>query len=117
MAELVEEYTVFTKKCIWWMNTVSCTSIFEVHFENNFFIFQVILGFYICLWLFENFPNGMVLCGVGAQIVHYVILNNFPYVYFLSPAFLLGVGFIVINHYLAFQYFAAHYYMFSEVSS
>lgn len=58
----------------------------------------------------------MVLCGVGAQVVHYIILKNFPYVYFLSPAFLLGVGFIVINHYLAFQYFAAHYYMFSEVS-
>lgn len=24
LAELVEEYTAFTKKCIWWLNTVSC---------------------------------------------------------------------------------------------
>lgn len=71
----------------------------------------------MCLWLFENFPNVMVLCGISAQIVHYVILSNFPYVYFLSPAFLLGAAFILINHYLAFQYFSAHYYMFSEVST
>lgn len=69
----------------------------------------------MALWLFENFPNVIVLSGVGAQLVHYVILSNFPYVYFLSPAFLLGVGFIIINHYLAFQYFAANYYLFSEV--
>lgn len=115
LAELVEEYTVLTKKCIWWLNTVSTFNITK-YGKPLTFALQAILGFYVCLWLFESFPNVMIFCGIGAQMLHYVILKNFPYVYFLSPAFLLGVGFIIINHYIAFQYFAAHYYMFSEVN-
>ncbi|XP_019866306.1 protein TEX261 [Aethina tumida] len=96
LAELVEEHTSIAKKCIWWMNLV-VTILFSL------------------LWLFESFPISLIICGLLAQLSHFVILINFPFVVFLSPGFLAAVAFIVINHYLAFQYFAEYYHPFSEV--
>ncbi|KAF5273399.1 hypothetical protein FQA39_LY07416 [Lamprigera yunnana] len=96
LAELVEEYTVITKKIIWWTNT-SVTIV------------------YICLWLFENFPTLIVACGIVSQLSHFVILVDFPYVVFTSFSFLIAASFIIINHYLAFRHFANVFYSFSEV--
>ncbi|KAF5270440.1 hypothetical protein FQR65_LT05628 [Abscondita terminalis] len=96
LAELVEEYTVVTKKIIWWMNLVT-------------------IIIYVMLWLFENFPTFIVICGILAQLSHFLILVDFPYIIFLSPSFLISVLFIIINHYLAFQHFASIFYSFSEV--
>ncbi|XP_045467682.1 protein TEX261 [Harmonia axyridis] len=96
LAELVEEYSSIAKKCITWIN-IGVTSLF------------------ILLWLLEGFPSLMIVCGILAQISHFVILKNFPYVSFLQPSFIVAVLFIVINHLLAFQHFADMYYTFSEV--
>ncbi|XP_050297289.1 protein TEX261 [Anthonomus grandis grandis] len=96
LAEIVEEYSYAAKKAIWWMN-FTITTLF------------------IFLWLFENFPPSMIICGILAQICHFAILNNFPYVAFSSPFFIFGVVFVIVNHYLAFSYFASTYHPFSEV--
>nr|CAH7713697.1 unnamed protein product [Callosobruchus chinensis] len=96
LAELVEEYTTIAKKVIWWMNTS-------------------VLTLYLLLWIFENFPMSMILFGVAGQLSHYIILTNFPFVGFTSFGFVAAVLFIVINHYLAFSYFATVYHPFSEV--
>ncbi|KAK4883624.1 hypothetical protein RN001_006943 [Aquatica leii] len=96
LAELVEEYTVVTKKIVWWMNLVT-------------------IIIYVLLWLFENFPTFIVICGILAQLSHFLILVDFPYVIFLSPSFLIAVLFIIVNHYLAFQHFASVFHSFSEV--
>lgn len=96
LAELVEEYTTIAKKIIWWMNL------------GTFIL-------YILLWIFENFPTSMILCGIVAQLTHFVILRSFPFVSFLSLEFIATVVFITINHYLAFSYFASVYHAFSEV--
>lgn len=96
LAELVEEYTVISKKVIWWLNLSTLT-------------------LYLSLWLFEGFPKVLVLCGVLAQITHFLILKDFPYVSFVSPSFLIAVGFIILNHYFAFQYFSDVFHSFSEV--
>lgn len=69
----------------------------------------------VALGLFEQFPISNVACGVIAQIVHFVILKDFPFVSLTSPVFILGVTFIIINHYLAFSFFANVYYSFTEV--
>ncbi|KAJ8917147.1 hypothetical protein NQ315_012639 [Exocentrus adspersus] len=98
LAELVEEYTSTAKRVIWWMNTT-------------------ILALYLLLWVFENFPISMIVFGVLASVSHYVILTNFPYVSFLSVGFLAAISFIIVNHYLAFSYFATVYYPFFEVIS
>nr|CAD7452482.1 unnamed protein product [Timema tahoe] len=98
LAELVEEFTVITKKIIWWV--VLVTSLL-----------------YIGIFLFEELPLSMVVCGFISQIAHLFILKTFPYVVVTSPAFLVAVVLLVVNHYLAFQYFASVYYSFSEVIS
>ncbi|CAG9835578.1 unnamed protein product [Diabrotica balteata] len=96
LAELVEEYTTVAKKVIWWLNAIT-------------------LGLYTLLWIFESFPTSVVVCGLLAQLNHFVILRNFPYVVFLSLEFIATVVFIILNHYLAFSYFATVYHTFSEV--
>uniref|UniRef100_A0A182QFG0 Protein TEX261 n=1 Tax=Anopheles farauti TaxID=69004 RepID=A0A182QFG0_9DIPT len=96
LAELVEEYTVIAKKVIKWM--VAVTTVLYV-----IFIFT------------ENFSWTMMLCGLGAQALHALILNHFPYVRFLSPAFIGAVVLLVANHYLALVYFQLQYHTFSEV--
>ncbi|XP_066245574.1 protein TEX261 [Euwallacea similis] len=96
IAELVEEYSSIAKKVIWWMN-VTVTSL------------------YVFLWLFENFPTVMIICGILAQVCHFMILSNFPFVAFSSPQFIFGMIFVVVNHYFAFSYFSSTYHPFSEV--
>ncbi|CAH0552960.1 unnamed protein product [Brassicogethes aeneus] len=96
LAELVEEHTIVAKKCISSMNLV-------------------VTVLYVLLWLLESFPTSLIVCGLTAQIVHFIILKNFPFVVFLSPPFLAAVTLIIINHYLAFSHFGEFYYPFSEV--
>lgn len=98
LAELVEEYTVMTKRIIWWMTVIT-------------------LLFYIGFLLFEDFPASIIICGIISQVAHLFILKTFPFVMIASPAFIVAIIMLVINHYLAFQYFAAVYYSFSEVIS
>ncbi|XP_046385617.1 protein TEX261 isoform X1 [Ischnura elegans] len=96
LAELVEEYTVMTKKVIWWM-VVGTLLIY--------------LGFF----LFEDFPRSFIICGLISQIAHLCILKTFPFFVLTSPAFIIGVVMLFVNHYLAFQYFSSVYYSFGEV--
>ncbi|GJQ88334.1 hypothetical protein Trydic_g3810 [Trypoxylus dichotomus] len=55
LAELVEEYTVLAKKCIWWTNLA-------------------VLVLYLSLWIFEKFPFWMTFFGIVAQVVHFGII-------------------------------------------
>uniref|UniRef100_A0A7G3AS90 Protein TEX261 n=1 Tax=Lutzomyia longipalpis TaxID=7200 RepID=A0A7G3AS90_LUTLO len=96
VAELVEEYTVIAKKIILMM--IFSTAVIHIF-----------------LVIFDSFPWLMILCGLLAQGVHALIMKNFPYVQFLSFSFLGSVILLIINNYLAFTYFASHYYMLSEV--
>lgn len=96
LAELVEEYTVTSKKIIWWMIVVT-------------------LVIYICFILFEDLPYKVTVCGIISQIAHLFILKTYPYVMITSPAFIVAIIMLVVNHYLAFQYFATVYLSFSEV--
>lgn len=96
LAEIVEEYTVASKKVIWWMSVIS-------------------LVIYVCFILFEEFPISMNACGILAHLTHLLILNSFPVVVLSSPQFLLAIIMLVVNHYLAFSYFGSVYHPFSEV--
>lgn len=96
LAELVEEYTVMSKKVITWMIMGS-----------------VLL--YIIFIFTERFTWTLILCGLGSQALHAAILKNFPYVKFLSPCFLGAVILLLANHYLAFIYFQQQFHPFTEV--
>ncbi|KAI8490292.1 hypothetical protein Bbelb_320300 [Branchiostoma belcheri] len=96
LAELVEEYTVLTAKVIKIM--IICTT-----------------AVFIGLWLFEGMPFMMIGCGLVTNGVFVMLLGTFPFFSFSSPSFILGVVLVVVNHYLAFNYFATEWHPFSEV--
>ncbi|GAB6023291.1 hypothetical protein CHUAL_008100 [Chamberlinius hualienensis] len=96
LAELVEEYTVITGKII------------------NYFIF-ISIGIYVCLFLFEEFPVSIIICGIITQVMHLLLLRTFPFCVLTSPPFIIAAIMLCVNHYLAFSHFAAIYYPFSEV--
>lgn len=53
---------------------------------------QVVTVVHIGLLLFENFPWYMVALGLATNVVYFLLLNDFPYISFTSPVFLLSVG-------------------------
>ncbi|KAI3376322.1 hypothetical protein L3Q82_016801, partial [Scortum barcoo] len=67
------------------------------------------------LYLFEGFPVLMVGVGLFTNLVYFGLLQTFPYILLSSPNFILSCVLVVVNHYMAFQYFAQEYYPFSEV--
>ena len=96
LAELVEEYTVVTKKIITWIVTGT-------------------ILIYVVFFITENFSWAMLLCGLAAQIFHAIILSSFPFIRFDSLPFIGAVILLFVNHYFAFSHFQQHYYQFSEV--
>ncbi|XP_067133040.1 protein TEX261 [Centruroides vittatus] len=96
LAEFVEEYTVFSGKVI------------KVIIIVTFVI-------YGGLFIFEDLPTSMIVCGVISQILHIFVLRTFPFFIPMSIPFIGTIVFAIINHYLAFSYFTSVYYPFSEV--
>ena len=66
--------------------------VFLINVAFSLLIFQIISVIYVGLLLFESFPWHVVLLGLVANIVYYMLLNDFPYISFTSPVFLLSVG-------------------------
>ncbi|XP_059932634.1 protein TEX261 [Gadus macrocephalus] len=96
LAELIEEYTVATRRIIKYMIMFST-------------------GVLVSLYLFEGFPALNVAVGLFTNLVYFGLLQTFPYILLSSPNFILSCVLVVVNHYMAFQYFAEEYYPFSEV--
>ncbi|XP_009288983.1 PREDICTED: protein TEX261 [Aptenodytes forsteri] len=67
------------------------------------------------LYLFEHFPGFMVGVGLFTNLVYFGLLQTFPFIVLTSSNFILSCALVIFNHYLAFQYFAEEYYLFSEV--
>uniref|UniRef100_A0A674NQZ4 Protein TEX261 n=1 Tax=Takifugu rubripes TaxID=31033 RepID=A0A674NQZ4_TAKRU len=123
LAELIEEYTVATSRIINYMIMVSSNEFTEVSTEYHQQLICTYL--YECLqfstavlaglYLFESFPLLMVGIGLFTNVVYFGLLQTFPYIMLSSPNFILSCVLVVVNHYMAFQYFAQEYYPFSEV--
>uniref|UniRef100_T1JH68 Protein TEX261 n=1 Tax=Strigamia maritima TaxID=126957 RepID=T1JH68_STRMM len=96
LAELIEEFTVITCKAI---KTV----------------IMITIVIYIGLFLFEDLPVSLVICGAFSQVMHLLILRTFPYFVLTSIPFIVASILLIVNHYLAFSYFSQVYYPFSEV--
>lgn len=98
ISEIVEEYTEKAKKVIRWSTFVT-------------------IAIYLLLMLTENFSWSMIICGLLAQVVHLVILRNFPNIKIVSIEFFGAVSLLLVNHYLAYQHFEEVFYSLSEVSA
>lgn len=96
LAELVEEYSVVAKKVIMLLILATTT-------------------IYLGLMAFENLPWSLIVTGLASQILHVLILQSFPFVKVSSPAFILAVILVIVNHFLAFKFFAQNYYPLTEV--
>ncbi|KAK6493405.1 protein TEX261-like [Huso huso] len=96
LAEVIEEYTVATSRIIKYM---------------IWFSTAVLVG----LYLFEGFPAVMMSVGLFTNLVYFGLLQTFPYILLTSPNFILSCVLVIVNHYMAFQFFAEEYYPFSEV--
>ncbi|XP_071946843.1 protein TEX261-like [Antedon mediterranea] len=96
LAELVEEYTVMTKKVIRWLIIITvCT--------------------YIGLILFEEMPKMLTFTGLATVCFYSLLLSNFPFIDVMSPIFIISCIMLFANHYIAFQYFTEEWYPFAEV--
>eukprot|EP00095_Tigriopus_kingsejongensis_P007046 maker-scaffold146_size311726-snap-gene-1.21 protein:Tk07046 transcript:maker-scaffold146_size311726-snap-gene-1.21-mRNA-1 annotation:"TEX261" len=96
LAELVEEYTVLTARLIRGVTWGT-------------------LLIYLGLFCFEDLSTPMIVCGLASQLLHLVLLNAFPFFGVTSPQFLLDVALVLVNHYLAFDYFGQNFHPFAEV--
>ncbi|KAL1917238.1 uncharacterized protein VTP21DRAFT_4894 [Calcarisporiella thermophila] len=98
LAELVEEYTVMTKKVITWIT-------------------WTIAALHVILWISDRLPTFNVLFGLLSLGVYSLNLRTFPFIKLSSPAFILSCVFTLADHFMWFKYFTSHYYSFSEVAS
>lgn len=70
---------------------------------------------YIGFIFLDNLSWTLVICGLVAQAVHFVIMKDFPYVRVTSVPFIAAVVLVFVQHGLAFRFFAQHFYHFSEI--
>ncbi|KAI2810925.1 hypothetical protein BLOT_002094 [Blomia tropicalis] len=98
LAELVEEYSVTSAKVIQNLN-------------------WIIISIYICLFLFEDLPAYLIICGLISHLNHVIILRSFPYFKLSSFSFITFIVLLIINHYLTFSYFAQVRLHFTQVLS
>ncbi|XP_065071181.1 protein TEX261-like [Rhopilema esculentum] len=96
LAELVEEYTVTTAKVIKYILIGSTVAVLGV-----FFLEQMPLHL-----------TGLVLL---SHFLYATLLSNFPYISLSSLSFIFSCVLLVVNHYLAFSYFAEVLYSFQEI--
>lgn len=70
---------------------------------------------YLGLTFFERLSWSLILTGFASQAAHAMILRSFPFVRLSSPAFILAVILVIVNHFLAFGFFSQNFYPLTEV--
>ncbi|KAK3806288.1 MAG: DUF396-domain-containing protein [Benniella sp.] len=98
LAELVEEYTVMTKKVI-----------------KGLTLTVVVL--HLSLWLLDGMPFTKIMFSLGCHAIYSLNLANFPYISLLSAPFLLSCVLVLVDHFMWFQHFSHHYYSFMSIAS
>ncbi|XP_072486511.1 protein TEX261 isoform X2 [Notamacropus eugenii] len=90
---------------MWFMYALSWLSLL---IQVAFVTLAIAAGLYYLAELIEEYTVAT------SRIIKYMIWT-FPFIMLTSPNFILSCVLVVVNHYLAFQYFAEEYYPFSEV--
>mmetsp|Transcript_36729 Transcript_36729/g.50990 ORF Transcript_36729/g.50990 Transcript_36729/m.50990 type:complete len:210 (+) Transcript_36729:233-862(+) len=86
LAELVEEYTMLTKKCI------------------TYAIYAVV-GIHVALLVVDRLPLVCILCGIGSHAMYYTLLKKFPFIELASTSFICSVLALIVSHYVWIQHF------------
>lgn len=97
-AEFVEEYTVLTRKII----------------KN---VTGVVVAIHILLWMFDDFPFWRIIFSVMCHGVYTLNLKTFPFISLTSIQFIASCVLVLIDHFLWFQFFTSHYYVFIDIAA
>ncbi|KAF9121115.1 erv26 super protein [Mortierella sp. 14UC] len=98
LAELVEEYTVQTKRII-----------------KGLTLGVVVL--HLMLLVVDGLPFTKVMFSLACHAVYSTNLSNFPYINLVSIPFLSSVVLVLVDHFMWFQYFSSKYYSFMRIAS
>ena len=91
LAELVEEYTTFTKKVI------------------TYAVYGIV-GLHVLLLVVDRQPFLCVASGIAAHAAYFTLLKKFPFISLTSPEFLASCGLLALNHYMWLRHFMQQYY-------
>ena len=97
LAELVEEYTVLTKRLMY----LSTYAVLCAH--PLFYLLE------------EQLPLSGIVSGMAAHGCYLWMLESFPVIRPASPAFLSAAALLVFNHYAWISHFLAHYHALTHV--
>ncbi|KAG0261985.1 erv26 super protein [Actinomortierella ambigua] len=98
LAELVEEYTVQTKRVIKGMTVA-------------------VVALHVLLWLMDGLPFSKIAFSLVCHGVYSLNLANFPNISLVSLPFLASCVLVLADHFMWFQYFGRHYHTFSSIAS
>ncbi|KAI8338964.1 transmembrane adaptor Erv26-domain-containing protein [Chlamydoabsidia padenii] len=98
LAELVEEYTVYTKKVIKAMTTV-------------------VVAIHLLLCIFDRLPVLQLLFSVFCHGVYSMNLKTFPFIQLTSLPFIGSCVLVFVDHFLWFRYFTKYYRPFMDIAS
>lgn len=76
---------------------------------------QTTIVLYIVFIFTDDFSWSIIVFGIFSQIIHLIILRNFPDVKLLSLEFIGGVILLFVNHWLAYQHFERNFHNISEI--
>ncbi|CAO3590056.1 unnamed protein product [Absidia cylindrospora] len=98
LAELVEEYTVYTKKVIKAMTFV-------------------VVAIHILLCVFDCLPVLQLLFSIMCHGVYSLNLKTFPFIQLSSVPFISSCVLVFADHFLWFKYFTKYYRPFMDIAS
>ena len=95
LAEVIEEYSTKSRRYVRYM-----------------LIFSLFCNLALII---DDMPYLIIINGVLLHLCYYTCIKHFPYVVFTDPLFLLGSALLLLQHYLAYEYFLEHICPFSEI--
>ncbi|CAG8501555.1 8691_t:CDS:2 [Ambispora gerdemannii] len=98
LAELVEEYTVMTRKIIKHVTVFVVTA-------------------HILLWLFDGFPFWRITFSITCHGIYSLNLETFPFINLTSLPFVASCVLVLFDHFQWFQYFTLRHFPFLDIAA
>ncbi|KAI9276509.1 transmembrane adaptor Erv26-domain-containing protein [Sporodiniella umbellata] len=97
LAELVEEYSVYTKKIIKEMT-------------------YVVIVLHVLFFIVDRLPFFYLLFSIFCHLIYSLNLKTFPFINLTSVPFISGCILVFVDHFLWFHYFTKHYRPFMDIA-
>ncbi|KAL5261625.1 hypothetical protein ACHWQZ_G007350 [Mnemiopsis leidyi] len=96
MTEVIEDYTMIFKSVFKWSNIA-------------------VAGAYCIMFIFEGTGITNLLLGILTFVVAWQVINQFPCIDMLSPAFISLIVVMILNHVTAYFFFKDRFLSFSQI--